>query len=413
VSPDAQVDVRVEGIRRPGQSTDDLSMATRAALHLPVDRPIIATGHQAALHHGGIVAKVMAAHAMAARHEAADVFVLIDTVPDAVFQARRPRNTPKGWEVQRVSLAKDSPEPLCRRGPAALQDAAQEGIDLPKDVPAREQAVALLRWQWSHWSLQPALCQASALLHTPGGRHVLGLLANDPQTASRLLGEAIRASGVSDVRIPAGGDDPELPLWAISTAESGKGKRCIARASDLDRADVVLQPRAVLTTLLMRHFVCDLFVHGTGGARYDRITEHWARTWLDCSLDPVALVTADVRLDADALTAARAAQQQAQLQLRRVLHDGDVQQSGGPSPDKARLLAQIDTLPKGSAARSRAFAEMHAALQDGVETRLAPAREHLEAMQRDVDVLSARDWPLVWLPRARATTLRGLIDAAC
>ena len=41
--------------------------ATRDALGLPTDVPLIATGHQPGRHHGGIVAKDMAAAAMARR----------------------------------------------------------------------------------------------------------------------------------------------------------------------------------------------------------------------------------------------------------------------------------------------------------------------------------------------------------
>ena len=409
--PDAQVDLHVECLHRPGQTRDDLSIATRDALTLTIDRPIVATGHQAALHHGGIVAKVMAANALARHHDASDVFLMVDTVPDAVFQARRPVRTDEGWTVQHVQLAQDAAEPLCLRGPADLQEAAELGIDLPRGKPAREQAMALLQWQWSQWSLQPGLCNASDLLDTPGPRHVLELMAKDPHTCNRLLGKAIRASGVHDVRVPAAGDDPELPLWATSTA--GGLKRRVARASDLDSADVELHPQAVLTTLLMRRFVCDLFIHGTGGARYDRITEAWAEAWLECPLASAALVTADVRLGGDDLVASRAALHQALAGIRRTRHDIGAPVDGAPSTDKARLLAAIDAQPIGSKARHNAFAQMHATLLDGVDARLAQPRTYLDVVQRSVDVLSARDWPLVWLPPGRATALRELVEAAC
>ena len=41
-----------------------------------------------------------------------------------------------------------------------------------------------------------------------------------------------------------------------------------------------LMPRALLLTLLLRSFACDLFVHGLGGEIYDPAMEAWVAPWV-------------------------------------------------------------------------------------------------------------------------------------
>lgn len=45
-------------------------------------------------------------------------------------------------------------------------------------------------------------------------------------------------------------------------------------------AGVRIRPRALMTSLLLRVFVSDLFVHGLGGCLYDEMTDRWIRGWL-------------------------------------------------------------------------------------------------------------------------------------
>jgi hypothetical protein len=40
------------------------------------------------------------------------------------------------------------------------------------------------------------------------------------------------------------------------------------------------RPRALLTSLVLRVFLADIFVHGLGGALYDEMTDYWIQNWL-------------------------------------------------------------------------------------------------------------------------------------
>ncbi len=58
----------------------------------------------------------------------------------------------------------------------------------------------------------------------------------------------------------------------------------------------VIRPRALTLTLWARLLTCELFVHGIGGAKYDRITDRIFTTYYGCDPPPYACVTATLRL---------------------------------------------------------------------------------------------------------------------
>ena len=65
------------------------------------------------------------------------------------------------------------------------------------------------------------------------------------------------------------GQDPEDAVAALHSASSN---------------GIHVWPRALSTTLFLRLFIFDWFVHGIGGALYDEVTEDWSKLWLGCDL---------------------------------------------------------------------------------------------------------------------------------
>ncbi len=57
-----------------------------------------------------------------------------------------------------------------------------------------------------------------------------------------------------------------------------------------------VRPRALTNTLFIRWFLCDMFVHGLGGAIYDNVTDQVGRAWIGVDPPGYALVTATLRL---------------------------------------------------------------------------------------------------------------------
>ncbi len=73
-----------------------------------------------------------------------------------------------------------------------------------------------------------------------------------------------------------------------------------ALARDFDTAVAslrpwVIRPRALTLTLWARLLACDLFVHGIGGAKYDRITDGILRRYYDCEPPAYICVSATLR----------------------------------------------------------------------------------------------------------------------
>ncbi len=62
-----------------------------------------------------------------------------------------------------------------------------------------------------------------------------------------------------------------------------------------------LRPRAILTTLVARTIVADVFVHGVGGAAYDLLTDDIVRRLTGCDPPRHAVVTGTLRLPIDHL----------------------------------------------------------------------------------------------------------------
>ncbi len=61
-------------------------------------------------------------------------------------------------------------------------------------------------------------------------------------------------------------------------------------------AGAFLRPRALLTTMFMRLFVGDLFIHGIGGAKYDQLTDTIIKEFFGIVPPPVCVATATVQL---------------------------------------------------------------------------------------------------------------------
>lgn len=127
-----------------------------------------------------------------------------------------------------------------------------------------------------------------------------------------------------DLRI--GGSEVELPVWAVRRGDarrrvfaaggSGRNITLLAegeRIGEFDSADPEiwtslvsqidesaawrLRPRAITLTLWARLFLADSFIHGIGGAKYDRICDDLIRGCFGCDPPGFMCVSATLRLD--------------------------------------------------------------------------------------------------------------------
>ena len=86
----------------------------------------------------------------------------------------------------------------------------------------------------------------------------------------------------------------ELPI-AADTSPS----KWIDALSRMEEHALRLRPRALVTTLVSRLLVADVFVHGIGGAAYDRLTDGIVRRLTGCDPPRHAVVSGTLRLALD------------------------------------------------------------------------------------------------------------------
>jgi hypothetical protein len=373
---------------------------SRAAAGLSPMGAVVMTGHQAGIWHAGILAKWFVADLIRERCAAHVATLLVDQdVNDAASLAYP---TLEGESLRSALLPAD---PFRRAGSTGIQPtvtlepaqspAVSEVADALERVRVavnRERTAPNLALQMdaanaallSEFMPSAPSVRATALLATPIGQALVDELVRNPAACARAYNEARAAD--PQVARPLG--EGELPLWRVTP----RGREPV-RSDDLSGS---LAPRALFMTAIARLALCDLFVHGTGGQRYERVTEVWMRRWLGVELAPIAVATATVRLPLEHYLGARSVTTGADL--RRVEFDPDAE-ARGPSPSKMDLLARINAAPRSSIERRQRYQS----LMRHIEARRA-ARADLIAHLRDevraskdlaasAEVARSRTWP--------------------
>ena len=425
-----------------GRSLADWQAATRAAL-LPEtaashDAPVILTGHQAGIWHAGILAKWFLAEALADAWGGVSAALVVEQdVNDAGLVAVPAIERDEGGE--RLVAAALPHRAAQRSAPTAMRrtirlDALADGSGAASrirgiaawDAPIGRILSAVARHaDRPHLAAQmaaandellvgvmarvPTSLGSLSLLRTPFGAALLEAMRADPD---RCVGAYNRALA-DDPRAARPLRPGELPLWALSA----NGRTPVMADDPIDER--IIAPRAFLMTAIARAALGDCFVHGTGGGRYERVTERWMGEWLGIELAPMVVATATLRLplaehlppiasadaaiDALALTAP---------DLHRISFDPDGASGEGPSAAKAELLAAIAAAPQRSPERRTRYR----ALMTHIAERRAAHRERLEALSASraamgdraasLEVARSRVWPWPLHAPERLTRLR-------
>lgn len=353
---------------------------TMASLGIDPRRQVVATGHQAGIWHAGILAKDVAVAALGQRFDAEPLHFIADHDANDAGLIRLPsgagedlrvvtwrsRPAAEGHATRDRAAGPTAPPPELEETVPGLRERIRRihaTIDRHANAPS-------LAWQLGRASgdLSRALAgevprtSMSSLLQSPIGTALLDRIREDPVACARTHDEAVEADRrrrAQGGRMPRGvarllgrGRTIELPTWT-ATAD-GRRPTTIDDDPDPDR----LRPRALLATMLARLAGCDLFVHGLGGAVYDRVMEDWATRWLGpeitATLAPTIVASATVRLPvrmpevADPITAEA---------FHRLQFDPDLGRSG--EPRRWRLLQDIDRQARGSPERRAAFRRLH------------------------------------------------------
>ena len=272
---------------------------SRAALGLPADRFIVMTGHQAGIWHAGIAEKFVVGARLAAERGGVLVHVVVDhDLNDAALVAFP---AIVGGKLARLALerapraAAGAPNALKKPVRTMRPERAHEvSAEIEPALAAIERAIAAER---GRENLAMQMAHAANALLAPDGRvdHTVAATALAALPFAQAMRERFTPmrdaynAAVKGERIgPLG--ERELPFWKLDRASMSREPLLEGDAPEL------VAPRALTLTAIARLALCDVFIHGTGGGRYDRAMERWIAAALGeearAALAPMMVATA-------------------------------------------------------------------------------------------------------------------------
>lgn len=383
---------------------DANAMRLREELGLPTDAPVVMSGHQPGFWHPGVLAKRIALREARESLGCAGAWLVVDQDEVDFGIVRVPEHAADGSLRLRDIRFREAPpdgSPVCTQSAFAPTDTPEvrsiEGVRAGLD--------AMVRALWAHRDAPNAAAQlegaATALAGTLIGdtraimATTLARTAQFGEIVERIFADArgcVEAYNAATANAPGAGVAPlvrdskrqrwELPLWVIE-----RGVRRRVWSDEAGKVDArTLAPRALLMTALVRMDACDLFIHGTGGFAYDRVTEEWARSWLGRALAPMACVSATLTLSAlggggsDVVDAARAV-----WTAHHARHNPGAVGAAALAERKREALARIERAKRNGGDAAGAYRELHALLVEHRELNAAALRgleERAESARR-------------------------------
>ncbi len=427
----------------------------REQLGLPTDRPVIMSGHQAEVWHPGILAKWLAGAALAKRVGGVFVWLHVDQDTNEPGVIEVPAFDSAGTLVRRtLTLLEPMRDVPTGARPARRIDAGaarlQPGEGLV-DTPSVERLIDGL----NGCAIAPTLAlqfagATRALLGELGGSepNVVSITTSDlaatdgfrvlVEEMGRDAASAIEHHNLAVAQVPEAGmralglkraastDQTlraELPLWRVQPGQV-RTPVMLSHLASIPIAE--LRPRALLMTGLARLGACDLFVHGTGGGVYDRITEAWFEGWLgptelaeSLPLAPLAVVSATARLafgsshGGVSVRDARSARHRA----HHARHNPGLLEDEGAARAKRSLVEQIAG-SSDRAERALLFRQMQDLLGE-VRAAHSVRLQEMDASASDADrrareesIVRTRTWPFAIYDERTLFELRERIEGA-
>jgi len=441
-----QAEVRPAGNRWPDLirarwATHGLRAETtrfRQQLGLPTDTPIVATGHQPTMWHPGILAKYFAAEEAAHRTSGAAVWLIADQDAVDPFELRLPADDANGNLTAATHRLGPAPAP----GVAASQIPASAGAAPLNSAPAlgalAPRIDRIARLYREHRSAPSAAAQAGAvtadLLRDLGldGRLLYATALNttdlfaklidsfrdDPDRTVRTYNAAVANrphAGVAPLEHSEANHRHELPLWRLRDNQPRE------RVYEEDLGGIPtheLAPRALLMTALLRLAGCELFIHGSGGAEYDLVTEDWVRTWLGVEMAPAAMATATLRLPIGTDAPSQTDAEHAVWLAHHARHDPAALGDDGFADAKRRYVKLIEAEREAGGDPAALFQAMQQALRDyraahiSELDQLEASAEQMQRRTGERDIACDRTWAFALHDRASLDALRATVAAS-
>ncbi len=228
-------------------------------------------------------------------------------------------------------------------------------------------------------------------------------------------------------------DRTELPFWVVDhnrgtrqvleVQVDGNVTRLLASNNTVDTlADNIpddalepmmlqnlqLVPRGALITVFLRLLFSDLFVHGTGGGRYDRFTDEFVRTWWNAEPPPFTVASAsrylfeDQRIELQRLEKIKSQLRDLQFNPQRhfgqgVFSDGLEERLAAMVQEKSVVLDEMkSTKANGDSAKDagQQIQRMTNEIRDAVAEEFEPQLAVLNSLTPEQhDAINSRTYP--------------------
>ncbi|MEW5767029.1 MAG: hypothetical protein AB1797_05290 [bacterium] len=165
----------------------------------------------------------------------------------------------------------------------------------------------------------------------------------------------------------------------------------------LEAAGYKLRPKALMLTLFARLFLCDLWIHGVGGAEYEELNNQLAGDLFSVSLPPYAVASATLYLgikgeeqgpvvDERQIEALRNQLRLMQFNPERFIDSAD--------EESQRLIAERTSLIERMRSVNGPKGELHQkvlAINDSLRDKIAPFRQAVESQLREKEMAWAQE----------------------
>jgi len=178
--------------------------------------------------------------------------------------------------------------------------------------------------------------------------------------------------------------------------------------NEIQQRGICIRPRALMTTMYLRCFIADLFVHGIGGGTYDELTDDIMRHWL--GIEPPAYLTSSASLHLPFCSNSEIEQIntfaiwpviQRELQLMRSVPerflDRSIDSQRWLLESHSRQLANIPQRGK-KFKWHREIAKVKQQMEAAIEPKKQEARSKLEILHREIQqnkILKSREYSFV------------------
>ncbi len=406
---------------------------------------VAGTGHQPISLHCGLLAKFIAASSVAKAHGPQSCWVHFLSDQDVVDPFRmdlpiRERNgsvrrTSLRLAIEQTQFARDavpfaSPSQIPRRpdaetlaSPAASHaldqviTAIQDACDSPN---AGVQMARAMMQCANRWVNPPcAIVESRTLLACDAARSLLQRMFTAPEKCAASFNAALKIDPRSARPLRENGSRSEVPLWGVR-ADGCRERLDAAEAQRRFENGFPLLPRAFLASGLMR-LTCDLFFHGTGGVRYERVGDRWWQDFLDIELPEFGFATAtvvpfasDLGIHFDTNALQQPSWRQAWWDPTRL--DRDNKESPAMiEPNRVVLLKEIQDAPRKSTQRRAAYR----ALCDHINalrkikstelTSLENGEKQSKSIRAQIALANDRTWPFVLMREATIDSMANSI----